>query len=162
MLLVHNNGLVAEEGRWFDQAEFPVLLRAARRTYATAVRDALAAMGYDDLPRNGPYVIGGIALAGAPLSAIIARLGVSKQAAGQLVDTLVIRGYLNRSVDTQDRRQLKITLTERGLEAATIIRSAVDRVDDELLRRVGRETVELALMVLASLIEGEADATEGR
>ena len=58
---------------------------------------------------------------------------------GQLVDTLVARRYLNRSVDPDDRRRLTITLTERGLAAATVIRSAVDEVDAGLIGRVGAE-----------------------
>ena len=47
------------------------------------------------------YVIGGLALGAGdvPLSRLIQELGVSKQAAGQLVDTLVLRGYLERTVD---------------------------------------------------------------
>ena len=97
---------------------FPALLRAARRTYGSAVRAALAEAGCDDMPRNGSYVVGAIDRTGAPLSQIITELGVSKQAAGQLVDTLVARGYLDRSPDPDDRRRLTITLTERGHAAA--------------------------------------------
>ena len=60
-----------------------------------AVTEALAAAGYDDIPRNGSYVISASARRSTPLSAIIERLGLSKQASGQLVDNLVARGYLD-------------------------------------------------------------------
>ena len=46
----------------------------------------LAVAGCDDVPRNGSFVIGAIARGGSPLSGIIKELGVSKQAAGQLVE----------------------------------------------------------------------------
>jgi DNA-binding MarR family transcriptional regulator len=144
---------VAEERESFDEPSLPALLRAARRTYGSAVRAALAAAGCDDLPRNGSYVIAAIARTGAPLGQIIDWLGVSKQAAGQLVDTLVTRGYLDRSVDPEDRRRLTITLTERGHAAAAIVRSAVERVDAELVARVGSEHVVHARATLAALIE---------
>ena len=72
-----------------------------------------------------------------PLSEIIGQLGLSKQASGQLVDTLVARGYLDRSIDPDDRRRLVISLTERGHAAATVIRAAVDKVDADLASRVG-------------------------
>ena len=78
---------------------------------------------------------------GASLSLIIQGLGVSKQAAGQLVDTLVVRGYVTRAADPADRRRLTLTLTERGLGAAAAIRSAVEQVDADLDRRVGPEYV---------------------
>jgi DNA-binding MarR family transcriptional regulator len=98
----------------------PALLRHARTTYGTAMRRALAEAGYDDVPKNGLYVIGGMALGEGviPLGQLIRELRISKQAAGQLVDMLVMRGYLQRAVDEADRRKLTITLTERGRAAA--------------------------------------------
>ena len=150
------------ERHWFDEAGFPALLRAARRAYGSAVRGALADAGYDDVPRNGSYVLAAIARTGAPLGRIIQELGVSKQAAGQLVDTLVTRGYLDRAPDPDDRRRLTITLTARGHAAAEEIRSAVARVDDGLVRRVGPEYVAHARAALAALIEAGNDAAEPR
>jgi DNA-binding MarR family transcriptional regulator len=145
---------VGENLAWHDEVAFPALLRAARTAYGSAVRAALAEAGCDDMPRNGSYVIGAIARTGAPLSEIIKDLGVSKQAAGQLVDTLVTRGYLDRAVDPDDRRRLTITLTERGHAAAAVVRSAVDRVDAGLVGRVGQEYVAHTRATLAALIEG--------
>jgi len=143
----------AQDGQdWSADASFPALLRAARRAYGTVVREALAEAGCDDMPRNGSYVIGAIARSGAPLSRIISELGVSKQAAGQLVDTLVTRGYLDRAADPDDRRRLTITLTGRGLAAAEVIRDAVERVDAGLLRQVGPEYVAHTRAALAALI----------
>jgi DNA-binding MarR family transcriptional regulator len=132
----------------------PALLRGARAAYGAAIRAALAETGADDLPPNGPYVIGAIARTAAPLGAIIPQLGVSKQAAGQLVDTLVVRGYLERSVDPVDRRRLVVHLTERGEAAAELVRSAVEGVDADLEAKHGTKQVQTARHVLASLIQG--------
>jgi DNA-binding MarR family transcriptional regulator len=139
------------------KASMPGLLRAARAPYSTAVRAALAEAGCDDLPRNGPYVISGIAGSRTPLSVVITQLGVSKQAAGQIVDTLVARGYLERTADPADRRRVTIALTPRGLAAAEVIRAAVDRIDGELAERVGARSVTTARAVLAALIGMESD-----
>jgi DNA-binding MarR family transcriptional regulator len=135
-----------------EQWSLPAMLRAARSTYGSAIRAALSEAGCDDVPRNGIFVIGAIARMGAPLSEIIEQLGVSEQAAGQLVDTLVIRGYLDRSIDPEDRRRLRVTLTERGEAAATVIRSAVEQVDSALAARVGAEHVAYTRATLACLI----------
>ena len=151
---------MASEADWFDDVAFPALLRAARATYRAAIQEALAEAGCDDMPRNGAFVIGGIARTGAPLSDIVRDLGVSKQAAGQLVDTLVARGYLERSVAPEDRRRLTITLTERGRAAAAVIRSAVDRVDAELLARVGADHVARTRATLAALVTSRRAAHE--
>ena len=74
---------------WYDDLATPALLRGARDVYGAAIRTALADAGCDDMPRNGSFVVGAIARNGSPLSEIITHLGLSKQRAGQLVDTLV-------------------------------------------------------------------------
>jgi DNA-binding MarR family transcriptional regulator len=145
---------------WREEWTIPALLRGARRTYGTVIRQALAEAGHDDMPRNGSYVISAIARTGAPLGSIITALGVSKQAAGQLVDSLVLRGYLARAVDPEDRRRLTISLTERGEAASGTIRAAVEGVDKELVSRVGAEGVTQARAVLVALIEAGAEAVE--
>lgn len=146
------------EQDWFADVSFPALLRAARRAYGSAVTGALAEAGCDDMPRNGSYVIGAIVRSGAPLGQIIDALGVSKQAAGQLVDTLVTRGYLARAADPDDRRRLTITLTGRGLAAAEVIRAAVEQVDASVLRRVGPEHVAHTRATLAALVESHHES----
>jgi len=136
-----------------EDVPLPALLRGAHRTYGDAVRRAVSDAGFDDLPKNGPYVVGAIAHAGLPLSRIIVQLGLSKQAAGQLVDALVSRGYLDREVDTADRRRLTITLTSRGAKAAAIARRAIERVDAELVARAGRKNVDVMRRTLAAVME---------
>ena len=131
----------------------PALLRAARRTYGSAMRAALDAAGYDDIPANGLFVLGTIARTGATLSEVIVGLGASKQSAGALVDTLVTRGYLDRSPDPADRRRLVVALTARGQDAAEIVRAAAGRIDAALLIRVTAEHVAHTRQTLLALIE---------
>jgi DNA-binding MarR family transcriptional regulator len=145
--------MVAADDPTPDNWSLPALLRAARSTFGSAIRSALAEAGYDDLPANGPFVLGAIARTGAPLATVIRQLGVSKQAAGQLVDTLVARGYLDRHVDPEDRRRLVVVLTEPGNAAAAHIRAAVDGVEAELESRVGRTDLRRTRRTLAALIE---------
>lgn len=138
-----------------DGASIPVLLRHARDTYASAMRAALDDAGHDDLPKNGQYVIGGLALqkGGRPLGQLIDELNISKQAAGQLVDALVVRGYLKRDVDVEDRRKLTLALTERGRAAARAIGNAREEIDLELLARSGAQNVERLRKTLAVLVD---------
>jgi DNA-binding MarR family transcriptional regulator len=138
-----------------DSIAMPVLLRHARNTYGAAMRQALTEAGYDDIPGNGLYVIGGMALDrdDIPLSQLIRELRVSKQAAGQLVDTLVTRGYLERSIDKDDRRKLTVTLTERGRAAAATQAAAREKVDADLLAKVGAEGIDRTRKTLATLID---------
>ena len=140
---------------WYDTVVMPALLRWARAIYGDAMHKALAEADCDDVPPNGMHVIGGLAVRAGdvPLSVLVKELKVSKQAAGQLVDTLVIRGYLKRQTDEADRRRFKVALTERGWHAAAVQRQAREHVDAELLSRVGAEALAGARKTLGTLIE---------
>lgn len=139
----------------YEDVVLPALLRHARNTYGAAMRRALEEGGYDDVPGNGLYVIGGLAMGagGVPLGQLIRELRISKQAAGQLVDTLVTRGYLERAVDPQDRRKLTLTLSERGRAAAAVQAAAREKVDAALMAMVGADDIQRARRTLAALID---------
>ena len=66
------------------------------------------------MPRSGTRLVGGIARNGQPFHEVVEEMGVSKQATSQLVDTLVERGYVARKPDPDDRRRVRVDLTELG------------------------------------------------
>ena len=146
---------MAEEKLWFEEVAMPVLLRHGRTAYGAAMRRALDEAGYDDIPGNGLYLIGGLAVEreDIPLGQLIKELRLSKQAAGLLVDTLVTRGYLERAIDKDDRRKLTVTLTERGRAAAATQAAAREKVDAELLASVGQEHLRHTRRTLAVLCD---------
>ncbi|HEY0716884.1 MAG TPA: MarR family transcriptional regulator [Streptosporangiaceae bacterium] len=110
----------------------PALLRGARGSYGATIAARLAEAGFEDLPRNGPFVLGGMAHQGGSAVEMIKGLGVSRQAASQLIDTLVLRGYLTREVNRADRRRMDVELTDRGRAAAEVVRGAIGQVDRQL------------------------------
>lgn len=144
-----------EEKPWYEAVVMPALLRHARTTYGKAMHAALAEAGCDDFPKNGLYIIGGLAAGagGVPLGRLAKELNVSKQAVGQLVDTLVLRGYVERSTDAQDRRKLTASLTARGRMAAQVQIKARERIDAELQDRVGADGVRNCRKVLGALVD---------
>ena len=122
----------------------PQLMREARDVYRHAVARALAGAGCDDVPRNGPFVLADLdhATADPKFSSqadVVASLGLSKQAASQLIDTLVLREYLERRNDPVDRRRMEVRLTERGRTAAVAIRTAIDAVEAELAQLISAD-----------------------
>jgi DNA-binding MarR family transcriptional regulator len=72
----------------------------------------------------------------SPQANVVASLGLSKQAASQLVDTLVLREYLERRVDPDDRRRMGVRLTDRGRVAAIAIRTAIDTVEAKVAQLI--------------------------
>lgn len=156
------------ETPWYETVVMPALLRGARATYGGGMRRALEAAGFHDIPKNGLYLIGGLALAGgsAPLGEWVQALGLSKQGVGQLVDVLVERGYLDRVADPDDRRRFNLALTEQGRTAAKVQADARDGIDRELLAAVGEDNLKRTRHTLAILAdigrkERETDGGEG-
>src|ERR1700689_4578802 len=115
-----------------EDASIPALLRGARGSYAHTIAALLAEAGCDDLPQNGPFVLGGMAKHGGSAVDMIRGLGVTRQAASQLIDTLVVRGYLSRDMNPGDRPRMTIELTDRGRAAAAAVRSGIKAIDAEL------------------------------
>lgn len=147
-----------ERGR--HDISFPALLRAARATYGKAIRAALAEAGFDDIPGNGLFVVGAVARTRLPMASLVRALGVTKQAAGKLVDTLALRGYVERVADPDDRRRLLVAPTPRGAAAAEAIRAATGGIDAKLAARVPAAQIAHARAVLLALAALSDDSTE--
>jgi DNA-binding MarR family transcriptional regulator len=143
-----------------EQYATPMLMRSARGVYAQAIRAHLHAIGIDDLPRNGVFVLTGVDASGGPMPDLPSDLGVTKQAVSQLVDILVSQGYLERGPDPDDRRRVSLKLTERGEEVVEASVRAVDEVDHQLSHRVTPEQVAAMRTVLIALTEIKVDAVE--
>jgi DNA-binding MarR family transcriptional regulator len=141
-----------DDGDWLNYAT-PTLMRAARGAYAQSIRARLHAIGVDDLPRNGVFVLAGIDPSGGPRQDLPTGLGVSKQAVSQVIDVLVNRGYLTRNPDPGDRRRISLELTGRGHEVVDAALHGVEDVDQRLLERVSAGQIEAMRVVLATLAE---------
>lgn len=141
-----------------DDISFPALLRAARATYGKAIRAALAEAGFDDIPGNGLFVIGAVARSRLPMATLVHALEVTKQAAGKLVDTLALRGYVERVPDPHDRRRLLVAPTPRGTAAAAAIRLATGGIDARLAGRIPAAQIAHARIVLLALAALDDDS----
>jgi DNA-binding MarR family transcriptional regulator len=122
-----------------EEIAIPALLRHARGSFSRSIRKELRAADCEDLPRNGPYILGGMANHDATPSQLLREIGISDRAAGQLLDTLVLRGYLARQPDPEDGRKVTVELTERGRAAALAVGEGIDNVDALIAERLSPE-----------------------
>jgi DNA-binding MarR family transcriptional regulator len=114
----------------------PELMRVARGSYKRAADAELAAGGFEDLPTASGYLLAYLANDQESISEMIEGLGIKKREFGQLVDTLVLRGYLTRSIANDGTISLR--LTERGHAANEASYEGCRRVDEELERRLSK------------------------
>ena len=104
------------------------LLRAGRAAIDELHR-RLAERGHPDVRPAHGYAFQAIGADGATATELGRRLGVTKQAAGQMVDELVRFGYVARGADPFDGRRRLVTLTPSGVDC--LVKSA--QIFEELL-----------------------------
>ncbi|MEV4155697.1 MarR family transcriptional regulator [Nocardia salmonicida] len=95
-------------------ADLPLLLLAAAAEVTKAVHAGVTAAGFTDIRPTHGFAFVRMAPDGATVGEIAEHLGVTKQAASQLVDELVTKGYADRNPHPRDARARLITLTDRG------------------------------------------------
>jgi DNA-binding MarR family transcriptional regulator len=152
------------DGDW-GELSTPALMRSARGAYAQSIRAQLHAAGITDLPRNGALILAGIDTSGGPRQDLPSELGVTKQAVSQVIDLLVNRGYLERDPDPDDRRRVRLSLTERGEDVVAAVLRGVEAVDRQLEAAVSPEKVgalRSALSALASIKQSDIATGAGR
>jgi DNA-binding MarR family transcriptional regulator len=146
------------DGESWDEYATPTLMRSARGVYAQSIRAHLDAIGVEDLPRNGAFILAGIDSSGGPRQDLPIELGVTKQAVSQVVDVLVNRGYLTRRPASGDRRRVDLELTARGQEVLEAVIRGIEAVDRKLSKRVTPEQVHAMRSALIALTEIKTDA----
>jgi DNA-binding MarR family transcriptional regulator len=113
----------------------PELMRVARGSYKRAADAQLAAGGFEDLPTASGYLLAYLANDEGSIPEMIEGLGIKKREFNQLVDTLVLRGYITRSIDPK-AGMVSLALTERAAAANEASYEGCRYVDDELERRL--------------------------
>jgi aryl sulfotransferase len=88
------------------------LLREAGEADPQRIGAHLSACGFSGVPQNWPFVLAAMTMRGELGGELARNLGITEDEAGQMTDTLVLGGYLERRVAPNGR---SITLaTERG------------------------------------------------
>jgi DNA-binding MarR family transcriptional regulator len=94
--------------------------------------------GYDDLRPMHGFVFQALRGAGLTSTELADRLGVTKQAAGQIVDDLEARGYLRREPHPEGGRRRLVVLTAKAEDHLVAAGQVLHALEAELARRLGR------------------------
>lgn len=97
-----------------DALALSSLLLAAAGGLVRRIDAGVAARGYDDVRPAHGFAFARLAPGGATVGELAEHLDVSKQAASQLVEELVGKGYVQRRPHPDDARARLVVLTERG------------------------------------------------
>ncbi|MFD7436664.1 MarR family winged helix-turn-helix transcriptional regulator [Streptomyces sp. NPDC059861] len=126
-------------------------LLAAAGELTRRINDGVVARGFEGRPVYG-FVFARLAPDGATATDLATHLGVTKQAASQLVDELVRKGYVVRRPHPDDARARLVVLTGRGWEcaraaeeaAAEAVRAWGELLGEAEVRALGRQLLRVA------------------
>jgi DNA-binding MarR family transcriptional regulator len=133
------------------EPDLGILLALAYQQFVTELHDDLGEHGFDDLARSDGYVFRALDAEPLTTSALAERLAISKQGAGQLVEDMTRRGYLDSRPDPTDRRARLLELSSRGRAALRAARDFHRRYEQRLARRHGRANVDSLRAVLTAM-----------
>ncbi|MCM6778263.1 MarR family transcriptional regulator [Nocardia sp. CDC159] len=132
--------------------DLPLLLLAAAAEVTDAIQAGVVAAGFTDVRPSHGFAFVRMAPDGATVGEIAEHLGVTKQAASQLVEELVTKGYAQRQPHPRDARARLITLTERGWAATRAAEAAMTEFTARWADDLGAATVSELRNGLAHLV----------
>ncbi|MDA0566655.1 MarR family transcriptional regulator [Streptomonospora sp. S1-112] len=114
------------------RAELTFLLGMGFQLLLTEFNDRLATAGYADLRPIHGMTFQALRERGATSSELAERLGVTKQAAGQIVDDLEKRGYVRREPHPAGGRRRLVVLTDAAREHLAVAGRILHRLEAEV------------------------------
>jgi DNA-binding MarR family transcriptional regulator len=135
-----------------DPQALAVGLLSVSRALVDGISAGVRARGFDDVRPAHGFAFARLAPDGATITQLAEHLGVTRQAAAQLVDELLARGYVRRNRHPDDARARLITLTDRGWACTRAAEAAIaDTVrpwavvlGEERLRRLQDDLLRIA------------------
>ncbi|HZF90574.1 MarR family winged helix-turn-helix transcriptional regulator [Streptomyces sp.] len=123
-----------------DALSLTAALLAAAGELTRRINEGVVARGFEGRPAYG-FAFTRLARGGATVTELAAHLGVTKQAASQLVDELVRKGYVERRAHPVDARARLLELTERGRACTRAAEEAAAEVVAEWSALLGEREV---------------------
>lgn len=135
-----------------DSIGLAAVLLAAAGDLVARIDAGVRARGFDDIRPAHGFAFARMSAAGATVSELADHLGVTRQAASQLVDELVRKGYAERHPHPDDARSRLVVLTERGractqaaeAAAADAVRAWTEALGERRLRTLRDDLLRIA------------------
>ncbi|MFH9040772.1 MarR family winged helix-turn-helix transcriptional regulator [Streptomyces sp. NPDC017966] len=127
-------------------------LLAAAGELTRRIHDGVVARGFEGVRPAHGFAFTRLAPDGATVTDLAVHLGVTKQAASQLVDELVRKGYVERRPHPEDARARLVVLTEAGWActraadeaAAEAVRAWGETLGETEVRELARKLLRIA------------------
>jgi len=137
-------------------ADLALLLLGGFRVLADRASAELAVRGYEDVRPVHDFALRAIMSGADSASELGRRMAVTKQAAAKTIATLEERNYVRREIDPEDKRCMRIRVTDHGL---ALLRTGEALFDDMRARweaESGVDTIAAVEQALRRLVGDNA------
>jgi DNA-binding MarR family transcriptional regulator len=100
-------------------------LLSASRALVDGISAGVRARGFDDVRPAHGFAFSRLSAGGATITQLAEHLDITRQAAAQLVDELLAKGYVRRQPHPDDARARLITLTGKGWACTRAAEAAI-------------------------------------
>ncbi len=115
----------------------PRLLREFFRDYDRRVLQGIAERGYADIRPSHSQVLSNLGTGSVRVTELAERARVTQQAMGKLLKELERLGYVDRAIDSSDKRAKEIRFTPRGLKLVEDALEVVEEVREYYAGKIG-------------------------
>ncbi|MGH3259334.1 MAG: MarR family winged helix-turn-helix transcriptional regulator [Streptosporangiaceae bacterium] len=136
---------------------FGNLLARARRSWVEQIAERMAEAGFPGYRRSDAAVLGLLLHGPLAIGQLGEALGVTRQAARQVADGLVERGYAGFGTDEADSRRTLVVLTPGGQAYGRAIWAAQDALNEVVRSRVSEADLAAADAVLRAVFPAEKE-----
>ncbi len=138
--------------------ELAALLTLAVRVMVDELHRRLAVLGFDDVRPAHGFAFVRLTPDGATGNELAAHLGVTKQAASQMVDYLARHGYVARRPHPRDGRGKIVVLTVRGWDCIRATEAIFADIERRWAEIIGAERAEMLRADLRRLVYAASDS----
>ena len=130
---------------------FGGLLARARRSWVEQIRERMQEAGFPGYRQSDAWVLALLLQRPLAIGQLGEAQGISRQAARQMADGLVERGYATFGTDEADARRTLVVLTRRGKAYGRAIWMAQDALNEMVRSRVSQADLVAADAVLRAV-----------
>jgi DNA-binding MarR family transcriptional regulator len=135
-----------------ERTELTFLLGMAFQLVLSEFVSRVNAAGYAELRPVHGLVFQALKGAGATSSELAEKLGVTKQAAGQIIDDLEKRGYVERRPHPAGGRRKLVVLTDKALDHLSVAGRILHQLEGQLTKQLQDVGLDVPRAELAAII----------
>jgi DNA-binding MarR family transcriptional regulator len=151
--------MTSDEIRAHRETVFLRLLLRVSQIETNELVEKLHARGHGPVQRAHIAVLGNIHTEGTRLVELARRLGVTRQAASQMVQQIEQRGFLERAPDPEDGRAVLVRHTGAGRALLLDALALMDEIETEFAEMVGVRTMARMKQGLRTIADSVDEAT---